>query len=119
MFEIFFRKLGTLKTAAIWESSNSMAERVTSKQLKERSMYELSDSELDMVTGGAQGNAFAFGGLIAAAIGAGVEIGDVTVSALNNNRVDIANGSFNQNNVPIGIAVAILGQSANFIRTNA
>jgi hypothetical protein len=84
-------------------------------------MYELSDSELDMVTGGAQGIGNAFGGLIAAAIGAGVEIGDVTVSALNNNRVDIstANNSFNHNNVPIGIAVAILGQSANFIRTNA
>jgi len=78
-------------------------------------MYELNDSELDMVTGGAQGNAFAYGGLIAAAIGAGVEIGDVTVSALNNNRVDILNNS----NVPIGIAVAVLGQSANFILANA
>jgi hypothetical protein len=80
-------------------------------------MYELSDSELDMVTGGAQGNAFAFGGLIAAAIGAGVDIGDVTLSALNNNRVDI--DVLNQSNVPIGIAVAVLGQSANFIRNNA
>jgi hypothetical protein len=80
-------------------------------------MYELNDSELDMVTGGAQGVGNAFGGLIAAGIGAGVEIGDVTVSALNNNRVDILHGSFNQNNVPIGIAVAILGMSANAIRT--
>ena len=76
-------------------------------------MYELSDSELDMVTGGAQGNAFAYGGLIAAAIGAGVDT--VTVSALNNNRVDI--DVLNQSNVPIGIAVAILGTSANAIRT--
>ena len=76
-------------------------------------MYELSDSELDMVTGG--GNAFAFGGLIAAALGTDVTLGDVNV--LNNNRVDI--DVLNGSNVPIGIAVAILGQSANFIRTHA
>ena len=75
-------------------------------------MYELNDSELDMVTGGAQGNAFAFGGLIAAAVG----VADVTVSAVNGNRVDISNIA-NGNNVPIGIAVAILGTSANAIRT--
>ena len=74
-------------------------------------MYELIDSELDMVTGGAQGNGNAFGGLIAAAVG----VGDVTVSAVNGNRVNISNIA-NGNNVPIGIAVAILGTSANAIR---
>jgi hypothetical protein len=78
-------------------------------------MYELSDSELDMVTGGARGNGNAFG-LVAADIGVGVDIGDVSV--LDNNTVNIlSNGSNVQ--VPIGIAASILGISASAVRALA
>jgi hypothetical protein len=78
-------------------------------------MYELNDAELDAVTGGAQGNGNAFG-LVAAGIGVGVDIGDVTV--LNNNTVNILSNGVNVQ-VPIGVAASILGISANAIRATA
>ena len=78
-------------------------------------MNELIDSELDMVTGGAQGNGNgnAFG-LVAAGIGVNVD----HVSVLDNNTVSILSHGV-EFQVPIGIAASILGISANAIRATA
>jgi hypothetical protein len=79
-------------------------------------LVELTDAELDAVTGGAQGNGLgnAFG-LVAAAIGAGVAIDDLRL--LNNNTVNVlSNGVDVGVVVPIGIAASILGFSANALR---
>jgi len=65
---------------------------------------ELNDAELDAVAAGASANA---GGLVAVA----AAIDDVRVLALNNNKVDIANGSLNGNktNVGAGVLINLLG----------
>jgi hypothetical protein len=72
-------------------------------------MTELTAGELDAVAGG-QANAIT-SGLIAV----GAAIGEIEVSALNNNKVtltNIANG--NEVNVGVGAAVAILGGAGAF-----
>jgi len=75
-------------------------------------MYELSDRELDMVAGG-QGNGVGIGGLIGAGIGIGKIEVDPTITAVNGNTVTLDNFLNNNNvQVPIGIAVALLGISA-------
>jgi hypothetical protein len=78
-------------------------------------MMELSDSELDAVSGGANGVGNAFGNVIGVAAGVGVD----TVSVLDNNTVTLNLLDGSHFNVPIGVAVAVLGTSANFIRGNA
>ena len=70
-------------------------------------MYELSGSELDAVSAGANAGA---GGLVAAAIA----IDDVDVDVLNNNKVNILNDALNGNktNVGAGVLINLLGGPA-------
>ena len=80
-------------------------------------MYELTDHELDAVTGAqGNGNGNAFG-LVAVGLNASDFLNGNSV--LNGNRVtvDVLNGSLNGVSVPIGIAVSVLGMSANAIRS--
>jgi hypothetical protein len=74
--------------------------------------YELTDAELDVVAAGqARGVAFA-AGLIAAAVGAGVNIENIA----NNNNIDIdvdaLNNVLNGSNVTVGAIVNVLGGPA-------
>ena len=72
-------------------------------------MTELTASELDAVAGG-QANAIT-SGLIAV----GAAIGDIVVSAINNNNVTLSNIANNNDvNVGVGAAVAILGGAGAF-----
>ena len=83
-------------------------------------MYELKDSELDAVAAGAGAGA---GGLVALAIAAATDIdnvlnnNNVTVSALNNNKVDVLNNALNGNktNVGAGVLVNLLGGPAAIV----
>ena len=81
-------------------------------------MVELSGAELDAVTGGAQGNgvANAFGNLIGVAAGVGVAVDSVSV--LDNNTVQISLLDNSQIQVPIGVAVAILGAAGSHVSAN-
>jgi hypothetical protein len=71
---------------------------------------ELTDAELDAVTGG-QGNGVAFGagGLAGVAAGVGVSVQDFLNNTLDNNSVA------NNNHVVVGVgaAIAVLGGAAN------
>jgi hypothetical protein len=72
-------------------------------------MTELTAGELDAVAGG-QANAIT-SGLIAV----GAAIGNIVVSALNNNNVTLRNiANNNEVNVGVGAAVAILGGAGAF-----
>jgi hypothetical protein len=76
-------------------------------------MVELTGAELDAVAAG-RAIGIGVGGL--AGVGVGVEVGDITVDDVV--RVDHNTVEINENNVAIGVAAAILGVSANFIRQN-
>jgi len=76
-------------------------------------MYELTNHELDAVTGAAG----SFNGNAAGLVAVGVNVSDVSV--LNGNTVNVLNGSLNGNSVPIGAAVAVLGTAANVISSTA
>jgi lactobin A/cerein 7B family class IIb bacteriocin len=68
---------------------------------------ELTPAELDSVSGGLS-NAISNG-----LVSVGAAVGDISVSALNNNKVTLSNIA-NNLNVGVGAAVAILGQSGAF-----
>jgi len=76
------------------------------------SLVELTDAELDAVTGGANAQGNAFGGLINVGLGAAVD----TVSVLDNNRVNISLLDGSNVQVPIGVAANLLGTSVQSIR---
>ncbi|HYZ45336.1 MAG TPA: hypothetical protein VE667_10805 [Xanthobacteraceae bacterium] len=72
-------------------------------------MTELTAGELDAVAGG-QANAITTG-----LIAVGAAIGDIVVSAINNNNVTLTNiANNNEVNVGVGAAVAILGGAGAF-----
>ena len=74
-------------------------------------MYELTDLELDAVAAGSQGNNGT--GLVVV----GANIGPITVTDVANHVVtltDVANGNTVQ--VPIGVAVAVLGGAPGVVQ---
>ena len=73
-------------------------------------IYELSDAELDAVSGG-QANA---GGLVAVAVDNVLDNSLNGISILNNNKVSVLNNSLNGNktNVGAGVLVNLLGGPA-------
>jgi hypothetical protein len=80
-------------------------------------MYELTEQELDVVTGAqGNGNGNAFG-LVAVGLNASDFLNGNSVLNGNTVTVDVLNGSLNGVSVPIGIAVSVLGMSANAIRS--
>jgi len=92
---------------------NKIVRRTKPQEHGETIMYELTNQELDAVTG-AQGNG---NGNAAGLVAVGVNVSDVLNgnSVLNGNTVNVLNGSLNGNSVPIGAAVAVLGTAANAI----
>ena len=90
-----------------------MSELVMSKP------YELSDAELDAVTGGqAQGNALAAGGLVNIALGA------ANIDILRNARINVEDvvdirDVANNNNVSVGAIIQLLGGGAAILQRQA
>lgn len=76
-------------------------------------MYELTDHELDAVTGAqGNGNGNAFG-----LVAVGLNASDILNGTLNGNTVTVTALNGNNVSVPIGIAASVLGTSANAVRS--